>query len=527
VALVSPAAKVEQAPGEVVTSEAVDIQVENATGTLTLSGDASALYSLNGGAFTASSTALSNGTQSLRLRVTSGSAAGAVVKAVVTVGEKTAEFSVTTRSDVTAPVASVLFPPAVSLTEGASTVIRGTVKDEGTGASGVKAVSVNGIAATINAEKGTWELINASLNADDNTLNVETEDTAGNKNTAAASVKITKGDITQAFPASGGVDFVGPQTVAWDNLDGRNRALVMDVSKKALMTVDLATGVRAVLSDNTTQADLPFVYDRTDYNGSPLVIDKVKKSLYTTTAKATGRTELQVVGLADGKRILVVGGLGTVSDLALQKSDKFYRIFEADASEGIMTMWDFDRSERVAYSDPDGFVPDNLNPFSNAGSVVIDSPRQRLLMTSLTGSQFVYSINAEFSQVDVANEKLRGARSIFSNATTPNSFEPFTANGTNVLTSIRIDADRSRALMVDRLKPALFALTLSDDKTQDGARSILSDNTKQPSNKLVDPYGVHIEAGMPFALLVDKGQKAVLAVDLETGERVFVSKSAN
>ncbi|HRH77783.1 MAG TPA: hypothetical protein PK129_10585, partial [Cellvibrionaceae bacterium] len=75
------------------------------------------------------------------------------------------------------------------------------------------------------------------------------------------------------------------------------------------------------------------------------------------------------------------------------------------------------------------------------------------------------------------------------------------------------------------LKPAVFSLTLSDDKTKDGARIVLSDNTKNTANKLLEPYGLQIEPGMPYALLVDKAAKATMAVDLESGERVFISKS--
>ena len=37
--------------------------------------------------------------------------------------------------------------------------------------------------------------------------------------------------------------------------------------------------------------------------------------------------------------------------------------------------------------------------------------------------------------------------------------------------------------------------------------------------------GLHIEASMNYAIVVDKGQKALMAVDLESGERVVVSKS--
>ena len=62
-------------------------------------------------------------------------------------------------------------------------------------------------------------------------------------------------------------------------------------------------------------------------------------------------------------------------------------------------------------------------------------------------------------------------------------------------------------------------------KLKTSARSVLSSNEKSSVNKFIDPYGLHIEASMNYAIVVDKGQKALMAVDLESGERVVVSKS--
>ena len=60
-----------------------------------------------------------------------------------------------------------------------------------------------------------------------------------------------------------------------------------------------------------------------------------------------------------------------------------------------------------------------------------------------------------------------------------------------------------------------------------GVETSFSSNEKSIPNKLIDPYGLHIEANMDYALIVDKGQRALMALDLESGERVVVSKSKN
>ncbi len=493
---------------------------------MVIGGDASAQYSFNGGSYTDAETPVSGGSNTIAVRVTTSATAGGSVEANLSVGGLSVKCVATTRTDITAPTASILFPPAVSLTEGASVIMRGTVKDED-GGSGVKSVKVNGVAATVDSAKGTWELNAAALTDGVNNLKLVVEDAAGNINEDAAHVDVTKGDIAQAFPANGGVDFVVPQTVAWDNLDGRNRALVMDVNKNApaLVAVDLASGLRSVLSDNNTQIDQPFVYDRDDFNTAPLLIDKDKKAAWVgQNSKAILNFAVLKVDLASGARSgLSSGNLRHISDLAIERSETRDRMYDCSFNQGSVGFRSYNLDKYTKVGGSDASHPDAINLFDNSGSIVVDKPRNRLLMTSFSGNQFVYGIDISKDDQDAA----AGARTVFSNATTPDNATPFTATGDQVLTSIRIDSDRSRALMVDRAKLAIFALTLSDDKTKDGARSVLSANDKNLSNKISDPYGLHIEAGMPYALLVDKGRKALVAVDLESGERVIISKSPN
>jgi hypothetical protein len=506
----------------VVTSASFTLNGVNAQGSLAISGDASAEYQLNGGSFTKQPTPISAGNQTVVVRLTTAATASTAVKATLSIGGKTVDFTATTRADVAAPTGSIIFPPSVSLTEGNTVIMRGTVKDD---ASTIASVKINNQTATVNPTAGTWELKDAALTAGKQTLKLVVEDSAGNVNSSAAQVEITQGDITQAFPENGGVDFVGPQTVAWDNLDGRNRALVMDVNRDnpALVAVDLKTGIRSSLSDNNKQTTLPFVYDRDDFNAAPLLIDKDQKSAWVgQNSKAILDFAVLKIDLTSGVRSgLSSGNLRHISDLALERSETRDRLYDCSFNQGSVGFRSYilDKYTRVGGSDASH--PDAVNLFDNSGSIVVDKPRRRLLMTSFSGNQFVYGIDiSKDDQDDTA-----GARTVFSNATTPNSENPFSATGDQVLTSIRIDTDRSRALMVDRLKPGIFALILSDDKTKDGARSVLSANDKNPSNKLSDPYGLHIEAGMPYALLVDKGQKALMAVDLESGERVIISKT--
>jgi molybdopterin synthase catalytic subunit len=491
-----------------------------------ISGDASARYSFNGGSYTNAETLVSGGSNTIAVRVTTSATAGGSVEANLSVGGLSVKCVATTRTDLTAPTASILFPPAVSLTEGASVIMRGTVKDED-GGSGVKSLKVNGVAATVDAAKGTWELTAATLADGVNNLKLVVEDLAGNINEDAAHVAVTKGDITQAFPANGGVDFVGPQTVAWDNLDGHNRALVMDVDAKALVAVDLKTGVRIMLSDNTTQPEIPFIYDRTDYNGASIAIDATTKKAYVVNSSKSQSGGVLTVDLQTGSREnTVVGALSSISDLSIDRTNDFNRLFSCSFRQGTVDAWDFaSKSWAGGYSDSDGGIPNTELPFENSGGIAVDKVRNRLLMTSFNAPAFIYAIDIKYDQNDPSHDNVRGLRKLFSDASYPSAANQFTSSGNALLPAIRIDEDRSRALVVDRLKPAVIAAALSNDVAKDGERTIFSDN--KSVNKLVDPFGLHVEAGIPFALLVDKAQKALIAIDLETGERVFLSKASN
>ena len=500
----------------------------NALTSLRFTGDANAEFSLNGGPFSKESdVTLKPGSHTLTARLVTSGSGSTPVSASFTIGSQTLAFTATTRADVIAPTGTISFPPKISLTEGATVIMRGTVKDEANG-SGVKSVKINNQTATFDADKGTWELKAATLTPGSQVLTLNVEDGAGNSS-RAASVNIMQGDTNITFPERSGVDFVGPQTVAWDNLDGRNRALVMDVDAKALIAVDLNTGKREVLSDNTTQPEIPFIYEGKGYNAGSIVLDRKAGKVYAGLSIDVDNLESTLdhsiigVDVKTGGRSFVSSNVSyETAEIVLENTSAEYRIFSGDSKQDYINVWDLNRNEASNYSSSSLGIPNSINPFNNVGSIAIDSPRKRLLVTSLSGDQFVFSV--DIASPVSASAETKGARSIFSDASVPNNENQFTQNDNYVLTSIRVDADRSRALMVDRLKPAIFELALSDDKTKDGARSVFSDNAT--ANKLTNPYGLHIESGMPYALLVDKGTKALMAVDLLSGERVFISKTS-
>ena len=84
-----------------------------------------------------------------------------------------------------APLATISFPPAISVTENDSITVRGTASD----ASGIAVLRVNGIDAFTNDGFLTW-FANVPLTPGANTLRVETGDSALNGDGNAAQVLV-------------------------------------------------------------------------------------------------------------------------------------------------------------------------------------------------------------------------------------------------------------------------------------------------------------------------------------------------
>ena len=190
-------------------------------------------YAIDGGLFTSASGTISNG-QSVVVKLTASSQLLTTVDATLIIGGVTDTFSVTTLDDTTAPQAAIQFPPARSRTESDTIRLYGTAGDD---YSDITLVEVNGVVADSKDGFATWTVA-LPLSPGSNTLDVRTIDTRGNSNPSAAQANI----LSEVL-------FAEPTAVAFNSL--RDRVLVLDSEKNALISVDLATGERFVFSDNT------------------------------------------------------------------------------------------------------------------------------------------------------------------------------------------------------------------------------------------------------------------------------------
>ena len=495
-------------PGEEVISEAVTINGINRATPISIVGGE---YSINSAAYTSAEGTITNN-QSVTVKLVAPEANNETAEATLTIGGVSAKFSIATIIDNTPPSVTITFPPAVSLTEGTTILVRGTASDE---LNAVESVEVGGFPATSEDGFATWVAEVTLEPGVENVLNVTARDSVGSEGDNLASVTVRhSADLNITVPDDQ-VQFSDPQTVTVDA--ERNRALVVDVEERAIYTVDLATGVRSILSENKEGDEFPLLLERTDFNYAGITVDSENDVAYVgssaDTREASGPTILSI-NLDTGERNAVSEYITPhVSQLVFDASSN--RVFLGEFTNGAFVALDpITKDYEVVSWSNSNFPVDGENPLTSVGAVTIDNARNRALVTTAIGEKLIMAI-------DLSEENL-GVRTPFSTASIPNADNLFTASGDHVLTSITIDAANDRALMVDRGLNAIFSLAL-----ENGARTILSDaDSPNTLNTLLDPTSVYVEEGMTYGLVVDKERKALMAIDLMSGQRVVMSKSA-
>lgn len=433
------------------------------------------------------------------------------------------------------PSASIQFPPLQSMTEAETVTVYGQSSD----ANGVARVSINGVTATSSDSFANWQ-VTVPLALGANTLDVRTEDAAGNSSPAAAQLQIkrTRFGFRQA------------RAIAIDS--PRNRALVIDDVFDALIALDLNTGERSVIvddsSDDTAHAfTTPFSLAVSE--AYAFVLDTALTGIYKVDL-LTGERRLHsnntVPHSADplvsprsisyapsgsGERLMVLdatpNSLNTVRAGASDVNGVRYRITRPSppplsAPVSVQT-YDFDntfiidshqRAIVIFDSGPptsgnngrilsDNTTPNNLNPFTFPTHMALDRAVDRLLVSDLVGKSII--------AVDIAT----GARTPFS-SNSPASDQP----QINEPGAIAYDGANSRAFMIDSLQD-IIALSGSDGTRSDFYSSRFPDNT----TSLNEPVAVKLDKPRNRALLVNQRSREIIAIDLSNGERSIFSSS--
>jgi hypothetical protein len=471
-------ASIADAPrGSGVDSAAITIQGVNVPVAVSVAGGE---YSIDGGAFTSAPGTVNNG-QHVAVRTTASPTPGGTVEATLTIGGVSSAFSITTSSDVTPPTASVVFPTAKSRTSADNVIVRGTAADT---ESAVASVRVNGVEAVSTDGFVTWSA-QVPLTPGDNAIAVDAQDRALNRSSST-----TQAAVVRNAP----IAFV--ESLAFDA--GGTRVLAADSEAAVLLSVELGSGLRTIVSKNTSLA-------ATNSFRSPgamaLEPDGKRALVFDRGASAILR-----VDLGTGART-VVSGQGLPNHLN-EWSSAFWMSADFASNRAYVVhlappaIYSVDLATGVRTILSDATTPNGTNLFPTPLTADLDKAHNRLLVGD-NSTSVLYTVDLD-----------TGARSILSSDTVPNATNPL-----SFIAAIAVDPERNRALLAQPNTRSIVAVDLDT-----GARTVVSSYVLPNSaNPLYLPRALTLDAAGKRLLIADAGSRALLAMDLVSGVRTLLS----
>ncbi len=282
-----------------------------------------------------------------------------------------------------------------------------------------------------------------------------------------------------------------------------NRLLALDDARGAVFGIDLDSGARTILSDDAT----PNMSNNFSTFVQAISLDAASnRALVIKWPVIAGplNDAIIAVDLASGVRQLfsINDPLDTATafdepeDVRLDAANS--RALVIDSGRNTLFAVDLATGARTVVSSTT--VPNGTNPFTVPEGLALDAAGNRVLVID----------NNEVLSVDL----ITGARNVLSDNMTPDNSNPF-----GILQGISVDAGNNRVLVVED-GDVLKAVDLTT-----GARTVLS-STSVPNvlNLFQDPEAIAIDTQNNIALVADVQLGAIIAVDLVSGQRVFLSK---
>ena len=406
-------------------------------------------YSIDGAGFTPEDGVIQAG-ENVRLRLEAADTFGTTKTATLLVGNTSADFIVTTIKDTLAPTAKVIFPLPVGTTTSNSLLVRGTASDAENNE--ITAVTIEGVPATSDDGFATWQA-QVPLALGKTILDVTTQDINGNIDTNAARITMTSGTSVENFER--------PRAIEFDAEN--NRALVVDETLKALLSVDLDTGGRIMLSGAGTGEGTTFS------KPTSVALDSDNHRALVTDI---GRKAVIAVDLTTGDRSIfsassdcVLSGLKDRVPLAVAMDKANNRALTLDCVSIAAAVMAIDlttgESSRL---DTGGARMENVT------GIAVDSLNNRALVSAFGQSFFVGDVPQNTPSV-LAIDFATGTRTVFSG----DNGSRLVGAGQNDFenpVSISMDVAGNRAIVLDADTDGLGALFGVDLTT--GFRTVLS-----------------------------------------------------
>ncbi|WP_018415099.1 hypothetical protein [Teredinibacter turnerae] len=461
-------------------------------------------YAINDQPFTSEEGTVQAG-DNVVLRLTSAATANTVAMATLTIGGIANSFSVTTVKDLQAPTAKIAFPPPTAKTANTSVIVRGSAEDNLSQITDLK-IFVNGQDSGASIEStdnfATWRT-QLDLLEGDNAITIVVTDEAGNVNSEAAAVNMRREPYANPFPHEG-VDFGWSRTVVVDDTTDSPRLLIgrRYYYDGKIRSVDLVTGIRTELNITGLPTD--------NVSTESMALDKKGNALYVLST-APGD---QFIYRVDLTSLEVTHSMALADKLA--EPDRFglrRMVVDRDThDEGrILIAMIYDNMIGAVDLDLTNFWVFSSNSMPDAG-VALDSPTDIKLVPDAHRLLVTNSANGQILEID----PISGFRSIFA--------DPAVSTETNTwdkAAGLAFDVyhGRNRAIVTGYgNRDTLLAVELNT-----GATHLFSE---MDLNLMFDlNFGIAIHADYDYLFIYDFVIRTVFAVDLESGQRVIISKS--
>jgi len=294
--------------------------------------------------------------------------------------------------------------------------------------------------------------------------------------------------------------FSSPRSLVLDAGEaGNNRILVAD--EVAIIAVDLASGIRTVLSNNSIpNANNPFSSLRgitlDTVKNRVLVVDQTQGIVFAVDLTTGSRTVL-----SDQTTPNTNNALTFPISIVLDPINN--RALVADFSLSAVIAVNLDTGARTILSN--NTIPNTNNPLSWLRDITLDSANNRLLVLMEDPLDTIMALDLETGARSVLSTNIIGG--------TPNT--PFPAPR-----GITLNAATNQALVVDETLDAIISVDLNSGNNF-GLRTILSDNTtpipfSAPTDIIYDLINQQL-------LIVDTSLAAIISFDLTMGERSILS----
>ena len=312
------------------------------------------------------------------------------------------------------------------------------------------------------------------------------------------SVDLSSGDrtVVSAVGIGSGTDFNSPRGVVHDSAN--NRALVVDWQRDALIEVDLASGDRSDLSSPSIGIgivlDGPNAIDFDPANNRVLVPASVNRAIIAVDLATGNRTEVSGPGVGTGP------DFGSLQGIALDAASS--RAYVSDASLRAIVSVDLANGDRTILSDATtGSGPTMSAPLDST----LDSPNNRLLVADQVWGLFAIDLTS-------------GDRTVLSD---PGA--EYGRNGSRIQ-SVTYDAISDTAYVPDSTLDVVFSIDLTND-----TRSILSDSSVGSGPVETGMWvmrGIAFDRSRDRLIMPNWDTDTVVAIDLASANRSVLANSS-